>query len=86
MSYLRYLCLIAYSGVQHIVLYFCFVFLRLVYTVLPGFSGLSIFIAHLVFSNVYLIITVFVLYWSVFDYEYKPLIRNFHDHKALTSQ
>ena len=31
-SYLRYLCLFAYSGVQHIL---CCVFLRLVYTMLP---------------------------------------------------
>jgi hypothetical protein len=35
MSYLRYLCLFAYSGVQHIVLCFCFVFLRIVYSMLP---------------------------------------------------
>ena len=34
MSYLRYLCLFAYSGV-HIVLCFCFVFLCLVYPMLP---------------------------------------------------
>jgi hypothetical protein len=33
MSYLRYLCLLAYSGVQHIVL--CCVFLGLVYPMLP---------------------------------------------------
>jgi len=39
MSYLRYLCLLAYSAVQHIVL--GFVFLRLVFCVL-SFSGLSI--------------------------------------------
>jgi hypothetical protein len=39
MSYLRYLCLFAYSGVQHIlsqfVFCFCFVFLCLVYPMLP---------------------------------------------------
>jgi len=34
MSYLRYLCLFAYSDVQH-VLCFCFIFLRLVYPMLP---------------------------------------------------
>jgi hypothetical protein len=33
MSYLRYLCLLAYSGVQHIVL--CCVYLGLVYPMLP---------------------------------------------------
>jgi hypothetical protein len=56
------------------------------FPVLPGFSGLFILIAPSVFSNVYLIITVFVLYWSVFDYEYKPLIRKFHDQTALSTQ
>ena len=45
MSYLRYLCLFEYNGVQHI---FCSVFLRLV----ASFSGLSFLIAHSVFSNV----------------------------------
>jgi len=39
MSYLRYLCLYAYSDVKHIVLCFCIVFLRLVYPVLPVFLG-----------------------------------------------
>ena len=34
MSYLRYLCLFAHIGVQH-TLGFCFVFLRLVYPMLP---------------------------------------------------
>ena len=57
MSYLRYLRLFSYSGVQHILCCFCFVFLRLVYLMLPvslcfssscvpyvaSFSGLSIF-------------------------------------------
>ena len=49
MSYLRYLCLFAYSDVQHILCCVCFVFLRLAI-----FSGLSILVVHLVFSNVYL--------------------------------
>jgi len=35
MSYLRYLCLFAYSDVQHILCCVCFVFLRLVYPMLP---------------------------------------------------
>jgi hypothetical protein len=35
MSYLRYMCLFAYSGVQHIL---CCVFLRLVYPLLPPVS------------------------------------------------
>ena len=45
MSYLRYLCLLAYSGVQHIL---CFVCLRLVSFVpnVVSFSGLSILDCH----------------------------------------
>ena len=35
MSYLRYLCLFAFSGIQHIALCFCFVILRLGYRRLP---------------------------------------------------
>ena len=36
MSYLHYLCLLAYNDVQHIyVVCFCFIVLRLVYTMLP---------------------------------------------------
>jgi len=52
MSYLRYLCLFAYSGVQHIL---CCVFLRLVYPVLPVSLYCPFLIALLVVSNVYLI-------------------------------
>jgi len=48
MSYLRYLCLFAYSDVQHILCCFSFVFLRLV----ASFSGMSIYFAPLVFSNI----------------------------------
>ena len=40
MSYLRYLCLFANSGVQHIL---CCVFVLFVFVLLPFFSGLSIF-------------------------------------------
>jgi len=52
MSYLHYMCLLAYSGVlTHIVLCFCFVFLHLVMLAvtldLPFLNVLS------VFSNVY---------------------------------
>ena len=41
MSYLRYLCLLKHSGVQHMVLCFCFVFLCLVYPMLPVSLDLS---------------------------------------------
>ena len=56
MPYLRYLCLLAYSGVQHIsgCVAFCFVFLRLVYPMLPVSLDCSFAIALLVFSDVYL--------------------------------
>jgi hypothetical protein len=50
------------------------------------FSGLFILIVPSILSHVYQIRTVFVLHLSVFDYEYKKLIRKFRDHKALTSQ
>jgi len=54
MPYLRYLCLLAYSGVQHIL---CCVFVLFISSCVPyvaSFSGLYIFIAPLVFSNVYI--------------------------------
>ena len=56
-AYLCYLCLVAYSGVQHMC--FCFVCIRLVYPMLPVSLGLSIFIVPSVFSNVYLRLTYY---------------------------
>jgi hypothetical protein len=54
MSYLCSLWLFTYNGVQHnIVLCFCFVFLRLVYTMLPISLDCSFVIAPSVFSNIY---------------------------------
>ena len=53
MFYLRYLCLVAQWCRTHIVFCFCFVFLRLPYV--ASFSGLSIFDAPSVFSNVCLL-------------------------------
>ena len=52
MSYLRYLCLFAYtcSGVQHI-----FVFLRLVYPMLPVSLDCPFLIAPSVYYNIYLL-------------------------------
>ena len=49
MSYLRYLCLFAYSGVQHIL---CYGFHRLVYPMLPASLDCPFWIVHMVFSNV----------------------------------
>ena len=43
-----------YSGVPHIVLCVCFVFRRLVYTMMPFSLDCSFLIAPSVFSNVYL--------------------------------
>jgi len=50
MSYLRYLCLIAYSGLQHIL---CCVFRCLVYPMLPVSLDCPFSIALSVFSNIY---------------------------------
>ena len=57
MSYLRYLCLFAYSGVQYIscFAFFCFAYLRLVHyvPVVPSFFlDCSFLMAPSVFSNV----------------------------------
>ena len=55
MSYLRYMCLLAYIVVQHILCCnFWFVFLRLVFLLLPVSLDYPFFIAPSVFSNVYL--------------------------------
>jgi len=57
MSYLRYFCLFAYCGVQHL-LCFCFVIVfvcfRLVYPMLPVSLNCPFFITPSVLSNVYL--------------------------------
>ena len=50
MSYLLYLCLFVYSGVQHIL---CFVFLSLVYPMLPVSLNCLFLIAPSVFFNFY---------------------------------
>ena len=52
MSYLRYLCLFVYSGVQHIL---CNVFLRLGVPMLTVSLDCPFLIATLVFYNIYLI-------------------------------
>ena len=65
MSNLRYLCLLRHSSVQHIL---CCVFalfvivLCLVYLVLPVSVDGSFAIASSVFSNVYLLNTLFILF------------------------
>jgi hypothetical protein len=57
MSYLRYLCLFAYSGVQHILccVFILFVFvLCLVYAMLPVSLNCPFLITPSVFSDIYL--------------------------------
>ena len=53
MSYLRYLCLFAYRGVQHIKCCVCFVYFRFVYIVWPVSMDCPCVIAPSAFSNVY---------------------------------
>ena len=54
MSYLRDLCLFAYSGVQHILC--CVVCLSLVYPMLPVSLDCPFLIVPSVFSNVYFVL------------------------------
>jgi hypothetical protein len=54
MSYLRYVCLVTYSGVQTHVFCFCFACLRLVYPRLPVSLDCPFLIAPSVFCSVYL--------------------------------
>jgi hypothetical protein len=54
MSYLRYLCLVAHSDVQHILRSVLFLlFLRLVYPMLPVSLDCPFLIAPSVFSDVF---------------------------------
>jgi len=57
MSYLRYFCLSAHSGVQHIL---CCVFV-FVYPMLPVSLDCPFCIAPSVFSNVYLSLNLFIV-------------------------
>jgi hypothetical protein len=55
MSYLRYLCLFVYSGIQHILCCVLFVFvLCFMYSMLPVSLDCPFLIALSVFSNIYL--------------------------------
>ena len=55
MSYLGYLCMLAHSGVQHILCCVFFFSLRIVYHMLPVSLNCPFLIAPSVLSNVYLI-------------------------------
>jgi hypothetical protein len=55
MSYLRYLCLFAYSNAQHILCcVFCLIYFCLVYPMLPVSLDFPFLIVASGFSNVYL--------------------------------
>jgi len=60
MSCLRYLCLFAHSGVQHI-LCCVFVLLRLVYIMLPVSLDYPFLIAPSVISNIYLTVLALLI-------------------------
>jgi len=66
MSYLRFICLFGYSGVQYIL--YC-VFLRLVYHMSPVSLDCPFFIVPSIFSNIYLRHTL-ELYIKVHKYLY----------------
>ena len=56
MSYLRYLCLLEHSGVQHTFALFCwFVFVLCLVSMLPLSLDCPLLTAPSVFSNVYLL-------------------------------
>jgi len=62
MSYLRYFCLSAHSGVQHILCcVFVFLFCFFVYPMLPVSLDCPFCIAPSVFSNVYLNLFFFIV-------------------------
>jgi hypothetical protein len=62
MSYLRHLCFFAHSDDQHIVLFFWFVFLRLVYPMFPVSLDCLFLTVPSVFYNVYLSICLNVIF------------------------
>jgi hypothetical protein len=80
--------LYAYWFPKHIVVCFCFVFLRLVYPMLPVSLDCSFFIAPFVFYNVYLLqkrvvhtkldiyaftaITGYLCWWTISSHGYHP--------------
>ena len=79
MSYLRYLCLFTFSGVQHILCcVFVFVFLHLVYAMLPVSLDYPFLIAPSVFSNVYL-----KFFISEFTEPFDSNVRFFPGHYCL---
>ena len=72
MSYLRYLCLFAYSGVQQMPGVFALFFPSSCVPCIANFSGLSVFDCPSVFPNVYLELSN--LCSSSIGFELTPLI------------
>ena len=86
MSYLRYLCLLAYSGVQHI---FCFFFglfvfvLCLVYSMLPVSLDCQFLIAPSIFSNIYLITSILACTRSRFKWYFPRCIQYIQTYNCI---
>jgi hypothetical protein len=79
MSYLRYLCLLAHSGVQYIL--GC-VFLRVLYPMLPVSLDCPFMIAPSVFSNVYSQSTI---KRTIFVFNIKPISEDICSYKCTLS-
>ena len=84
---MSYLCLFAYSGVQHILCCSSFDFLRLVYPMLPISLDCPFLIVPSVFSNVYLLFflnlfysnglpTLLLLYKTKIKYQLQGTVHN----------
>ena len=73
MYYLRYLCLLAHSGVQHIVLCFFSFFLRLMYPMLPVYLHYPFLFGPSIFSNAYLYTTTTKKFWTIDNSSICPL-------------
>ena len=85
MSYLRYLCLIAHSGVQHILCCVFVLFFFVLYTLGCQFLWIVfLFISSSVFSNVYLVGKL--LNWSeeIFKFIVPPNTKNVKTHNRTT--
>ena len=74
MSYLRYMCLFAHSGIQHILccVFVLFFFVLCTLPILPVSLVCSFFIAPSVFSNVYLSCVPYVASFSCLIFFYCP--------------
>jgi hypothetical protein len=67
MPYLRYLCLLEYIGVKHILCWGFLFFFRLVYTMLSVSEDCPFLIVPSVFSNVYLSNEFMLIPFGIFN-------------------